>query len=154
MKDKKISLKEIAKAIAWVIAFVLAWVGLNKWVEEIIEKKISSPAIIEKVKSQVRPIVIFDENESVLVDSGGMQYIEDIKIVHDDKKRLEEIIIIPKVHLPIAPILEPLDEEFAITSKRGRKFQWIYEMGSIDRLLLTSSAEHRDINRFRIEIIK
>ena len=90
----------------------------------------------------------------MLVDSGGMQYLEDIKTVHDENRKLKEIIIIPKVHLSIAPILESLDEEFAVTSKRGKKFQWIYEMGSIDALALTSSAKHSGINRFRIEIIK
>jgi len=153
MENKKISAWSIIAGFFGIVGIVLAWNALPVYIENIVEKKVSDPIIIDKIKSQVRPIVIFDRNESILADSGGMQYIDDIEIIEDenDENRIE-IIITPKVYLAIEPLLESLDSEFSINVKRGEKFQLIYELKRVKRLLLASSSKHKN-NRFRLEII-
>ena len=155
MPDKKpTSTVMIIKGILLIAAFAGVIYGCIRFIDSRIERIVNDEHFIRKVASHIRPFVIFDEKESILVDGGAMQYIENIEIVFNEDNKITETIITPKVHLPIAPILESLDEEFAITSKRGKKFQWIYEMGSIDTMALESSAIRSGINRFRIEIIK
>ncbi len=149
-----LTFKSVAIAIVTISGVVGAIYGVLAFIDSRIENFVRQEQFIKKIASHVRPYVIFDAKESILADGGAMQYIENIDTVFNGDKELTEIIVTPKVHLPIAPTLESLGEVFAITSKRGKKFQWIYEMGSIDCLLLESSAEHRGINRFRIEIIK
>ena len=152
---KDIGAIEIVKALVYVVCFVLVLIGLNEYIEGIVDKKISDPRIIEKVKAQVRPMVVFNQNGSILVDTGGMQYIESIRVILDQKKKTpQEIIITPKICLTIAPILESFDDDFVINSERGEKFQWIYKLGAISRILKQGSARSKGINRFRLEIIK
>jgi len=152
---KNITAKEMVKAFAWIVAFVLAWIGLNGHIEGIVEKKISDPEMIEKVKAQIRPMVVFNQNDSILVDTGGMQYIESIRVILDQKKETpQEIIITPKIYLAVAPILESFDDDFVITYERGKEFQWIYKLGAINRMLYEGSATRSGVNRFRLEIIK
>lgn len=57
--------------------------ALNGYIEGIVVREIGDPEIIEKVKAQSRPMVVFDQNESILVDTGGMQYIESIRVILD-----------------------------------------------------------------------
>ena len=153
MPDKKPT-STVMKSILLIIAFASGIYGSIRFIDSRIEHATNDEQFIRRVSSHVRPYVIFDVNSSILADGGAMQYIENIETVPNEDNKITEIIITPKVHLPIAPILESLDEEFAITSKRGKKFQWIYEMGSINRIVFESSAKHSGINRFRIEIIK
>jgi hypothetical protein len=147
--------KVILACFASIVGFVLTWNGLITYIEEIVEKKISEPEIIEKVKAQIRPMVVFDQNESILVDTGGMQYIESIHVITKQKNGIpQEIIITPKIYLAVAPILESFDDDFVIVSERGKGFQWIYRLGAIKRLALEDSATSKGVNRFRIEVIK
>jgi hypothetical protein len=152
---KEIKANEILKGFAWLLALIVALYALNGYIEGIVVRKIGDPEIIEKVKAQIRPMVVFDQNESILVDTGGMQYIENIHVMLDKKKETpQEIIVTPKIYLAIAPILESFDADFVITSERGRQFQWIYKLGAIQRLALVESATRKGANRFRLEIIK
>jgi len=152
---KSIMENVIVKGVIYLVAFVLALIALNVYVEGIVEKKISEPDMIEKVKAQIRPMVVFNQNESILVDTGGMQYIESIRVILDQEKDTpEEIIITPKIYLAVAPILESFDDDFVITSERGKEFQWIYKLGAINRMSFEDSATRSGVNRFRLEIIK
>ena len=151
VKDILLSIIAVVTVLATVVAGLYAcFVTIDKHIEE----AVNNEQFIKKVSSHVRPYVIFNANISILAEGGAMQYIEDIKPIRNEDNKLTGIIITPKEHLDIAPLLESLDEEFAITSKRGNKFQWIYEMDSIDSLALEGSGVHSGINRFRIEIIK
>ncbi len=152
---KSIMENVIVKGVIYLVTFVLALIALNVYVEGIVEKKISEPDMIEKVKAQIRPMVVFNQNESILVDTGGMQYIESIRVILDQEKDTpEEIIITPKIYLAVAPILESFDDDFVITSERGKEYQWIYKLGAINRMSFEDSATRSGVNRFRLEIIK
>ncbi len=137
-----------------VLAIIMGLAAFPGYVERIVEKKISDPEIIDKVRSQIRPMVVFNQDESILVDTGGMQYIESIRVILDqDKKTPKEIIVTPKLYLAVAPILESFDDGFVIDPVRGKEFQWVYKLGVINHLVF-ESATRSGSNRFRLEIIR
>ena len=152
---KKLKANEILKGFAGLLALIVALYALNGYIEGIVERKIGEPGMIEKVRAQIRPMVVFDQNESILIDTGGMQYIESIHVALDQKGKIpQQIIITPKTYLAVPPILESFDDDFVITSERGKGFQWIYKLGAINRIRFEDSAINSGVNRFRIEIIK
>lgn len=115
-----------------------------------IEKKIKSPEFIQKIASNVRPSVIFDSQQSIEIEMGAMQFIENITVIPSDDLRFpKEIIISPKKYLAHAPFLSSLDRvEFHMQVERGKKYDWIYHL---------SLSEHpSDIKktRFRLEILQ
>ena len=127
--------------------------ALNGHIGNIVDQKINNPEFVNKISEKARrPIVIFNQNESILVDNGAMKYIDKIKVI-SNKEDTEKIIVSPKSHLKVAPLLESLDADYVINVERGKKFEWIYTLGSIGRLLLESSAESTKEQRFRLEIV-
>jgi hypothetical protein len=93
--------------ILGVIVSILVVIGL---MDKRIENKLHDPEFISKVADEVKlPFVIFDENNSIVVDNGAMNIIEKISINRKDRRSISEIIITPKKYLAIAPILESLD---------------------------------------------
>jgi len=145
----------IVQGVIYIATLISIIITFHVYVGYIVEKKIRDPDMIEKVKAQIRPMVVFDQNDSILVDTGGMQYIETISVILDERKKApKEIIVTPKLYLAISPILESFDDDFVITSERGKKFQWIYKLGAINRMALQDSATRSGANRFRLEIIK
>lgn len=149
------ALKIAVVAIGTIVSLLLGIYALNNHIEDIVERKINNPEFVNKISEKVkRPIVIFDQNSSILVDNGAMKFIDSIEVVlNDQNKQPEKIIVSPNRHLNIAPVLESLDDDFVIESKRGDKFDWIYELRSINHLLLSSSAKPKELKRFRLEII-
>ena len=156
---ENVTVKGVTILVTTLVVTIPAVIGFHVYVKgyvkDIVEKKISDPDMIEKVKAQIRPMVVFNQNESILVDTGGMQYIESIQVILDKEKETpQEIIVTPTLYLAIAPILESFDDDFVITSERGKEFQWIYKLGAINRMLFEDSATRSGVNRFRLEIIK
>ncbi len=147
--------KDAFKIVAAIITLLIGLYALNYYIENIVVRKINDPEFVNKISEKVkRPIVIFDQNSSILVDNGAMKFIDNIKVVlNNQNKQPEKIIVSPSRHLNTAPVLESLDNDFVIESKRGDKFDWIYELSSIDHMVLESSAEPKELKRFRLEII-
>ncbi len=147
--------KDAFKIVGAIITLLIGFYALNYYIENIVERKIDDPKFVNKISEKVkRPIVIFDQNGSILVDNDAMKFIDNIKVVlNNQNKQPEKIIVSPNRHLNIAPVLESLDDDFVIESKRGHKFDWIYELGIINRLVLESSAKPKELKRFRLEII-
>ncbi len=154
-ESKKIGAKAIFKGFAWIIGFIVAFYVLNAYIDNKIDKKINNPSYIKKVASHVRPFIIFDENESILADSGGMEYIEDIKVeAKADRFEPIKIIITPKSHLAYPPLLEVISPyEVSIDTKRGIHHRWIYEV-SVEGRLGPDTTREIDPIRFKLEIIK
>jgi len=112
-------------AIGLIIAIVL---GIN----ELIDRRIENEQFIRKVAANIRPYVIFDANESILVDGGAMQALEQIKVeIGTEEGTLPvKILVTPKYHLAYPPLIEKLGAgRFIYTPnpKRGPGHQWIYE---------------------------
>lgn len=147
---RKLKASEIIKAfIGLVITFVTLY-GIYSYIDWRIEKKINNPEFIRKISSNVRPSVIFDSNESIEIDLGAMQFIENIEVIPSKDHRFpEKIVVSPKGYLAHAPYLTSLNEtEFAIKVERGKKFDWIYHLG------VSKHFENLEKSRFRLEIVQ
>ena len=117
-----------------------------------IETKISNPDFLKKLSRTMRPSLIFDEKESIQADMGAASFVEKIsvsKVKKDDFK----IVISPREHLGVQPVLEALDGRYVIRAERGKKFDWVFHLSAIHAILAEDSAEV-DKQRFRLEIIR
>jgi hypothetical protein len=76
--------------------------------------------------------------------------ISDLEFI---KKISHTIVVSPNAFLSVPPLLESLDGEFGIIVNKGKKYDWVYELKSVDTLLLQSSGKITN-HRFRIEVIK
>lgn len=80
--------------------------GVYNYIDWRIDQKINTTKFIEKIASNVRPSVIFDSQESIEIDMGAMQHIENIKVtLSNDSRFPKEITISPKRYLAHAPFL-------------------------------------------------
>ena len=147
----KSSFLTIVVALALVIPGVLAF---NEYVEFLVDKKVKNDDFIQTVASNVRPFLIFDETGVIVVDKGAWKYVNKI-VVTPGKKGQEpkRIVVAPKDVLNVAPILEPLDADFAIHETREGNMNWVYQLGRIRRILKQGSAKTTRW-RFRLEILK
>jgi hypothetical protein len=128
--------------------------SLYKVFDYLIEKKISDESFLKKVASRVRPSVIFDHKGSILIDQGGMAYLDNIEVTCPEREDRalfpEKIVVRPLRHLDHAPILTTLESDgFNQEATRGPKHDWIY---TLDYFMLTE-GESRTTTRFRLEII-
>lgn len=154
-----LKLSEALKYVAALLIVVFGIVGgfyfLHSYVVGVVEDRIKEPEFISKVAEEIRKsTAIFDQNESILIDDGAMKYIESIEVRIGDGNEPDRIVVSPNLHLQVAPLLESLDVDFYIEAKRGEKFDWVYTLGSIQRMVLESSADPPAQKRFRLEIIR
>ena len=95
-----------------------------------------------------RPFLIFDINKIVYYDNGANELLESIEANTIQPLSKYEIIITPKNILHSAPLLEPIDSyNFVVNSKRGKGFQWVYDLDII------SYTDTTNVPRFKLEIL-
>jgi len=129
--------------------------GLRSYIVSVVEDRMKEPEFVLRVAEEIKkPTAIFDQNESILVDGGAMNYIKSIKVHMGDGNEPERIVVSPNIHLQVAPLLESLDVDFYIEAKRGEKFDWVYTLGSVIRIVSESSADPPTEKRFRLEIFR
>ena len=150
-KNKKAHMKIGFGMIIGIFVVIGGIVGFDQYVDYKVMTGIKRPEVLDKLRQQVRPMVIFDDNGSILSDMGARQYVEDeIKIKKTrDKKFIKELRITLKNPLSI-PILTCLDNsvDYLVNPKRGKKLEIIYE------LIVNSYSEPRSkVSLFNIEII-
>jgi len=150
--DNRVSMANMLKAVGFVILLFGSYHGFNSYIDWRIDNRIKNSDFMHELARHVRPSLIFDDNESIIADMGANQYISDIKVSRPNKKNVL-IIISPNEYLGVEPVLEALDAEYIIHAKRGKKFDWIFNLSAIQQLVLESSPE-RDNERFRLEIIR
>lgn len=142
------------KLVLTIIGGLSTAYALYAIVNKMIEKKISDESFLLKLASKIRPSIIFDFKGSVLIDQGGMAYIEAIEVIPGKESPLfpEKITIRPNRHLNHAPILTTLEaDEFIPRIDRGSKFDWVYTLEYV--AMWGSAEEERETTRFRLEII-
>lgn len=141
---------------AGIVVTVFAVIGglllLTKYIDYEIDIKVNDSAYIKKVSSTIRPSVIFDQKGSILADMGAMDYIDDIKI-NKRGELLLEIKVSPRKFLAMPPVLECLDGSYAVDTKRGNKFDWIYELKGVQHPVTDKSAIISN-ERFRLEVLR
>ncbi|MEA2076957.1 MAG: hypothetical protein U9O95_02955 [Candidatus Marinimicrobia bacterium] len=160
MKLNKDFFKLVFTIVVTIVTLFGAIIGviflINGQVKEQVKRIASSDQFLEELSSKINPYMIFNENNSILVDMGGGKYINEI-IVEKDTFWAEEvgeitnkITIIPNQLLSTAPLLKCIDsgDTYTIKVERGPKFNWIYTLDLSGDMIFP-----RPINKFRIDII-
>lgn len=147
----------VISAIVGIIALIFAvFIQLYSSIEKRIENKLNDPEFIRKVANIARlPFVIFDEDESIIIDTGAMNYIEKIEVKKGQRQQVSEIIVSPKKYMPVAPILKSIDIEIEFDEPtRGQEFDLVYKTVEIDVAFMKTYASGKPPKRrFRLEII-
>ena len=132
------------------VAIIAAIYGVIQFIDSRSEKKINDETFLRKISASLRPLVIFDEHGSVLLDRGAMAVVKVIEIKHEQRGGLpREIVISPNRHLSYTPLLETLENEsINVKTKRGKLFDWHYEL---DYQMYNDIFDGK--RRYRIEII-
>ena len=146
----------ITTIIGTVAALIAIGIFLYGTIDKRIENKINKPEFIKKVASEVRiPLLIFDDNEHWIYDTGASEYIAKITIEKDENDReIKQIIVYPKKMLPVAPFLISSGAlvEFH-EPERINQIDWKFD--AIERSFLVGRRSSKPLtNRFRLEIIK
>ncbi|MCX4188148.1 hypothetical protein [Methylophaga sp. OBS4] len=112
------------------VTIIAAIYGAFQFIDWRIGKKIHEESFLRKISASLRPMVIFDENGSILLDQGGMEVIEKIEVSRPEGKNVpERITIFPKKHLSHAPILQTLENELInVETTRGKGYEWAYRL--------------------------
>lgn len=145
-------------AIIGLIASIIGGLYLLDYrIQSEVESIISDENFLNRLIAQLHPYVIFDENNSILIDKGGMSHLDSITV---EKEMFKEdtsigevpirIKVYPNKHLETAPLLQSIDtgDEYSIKVNRSEKFSWKYELYLIDFMTPRRS------NRFRLDIIR
>lgn len=139
-----------------IFAFLFViFIELNRSFDKKIESKLKDPVFIRKMANEVRlPFVIFDEDNSVIVDTGAMTTIAKIAINKKDGKELSEIVITPKQYLAVAPILESLDPKIEFQDPvRGKEFDIVYKKVEMATVWTNTYATKPSKSKFRLQVI-
>ena len=144
----------VIKYITWAIAFIVGYHALMEFIDWRVEEKIYGDKYLREIAVNLRPFVIFNENNSILIDEGAMQYIEKIRVIQGELSGLQlplKIIITPKEPLRRDPVLSCLNDTMDIIQKRGEGFDYIYEL---KHPILLATEDTVDITRhFKLEIL-
>lgn len=141
----------VVGTIGTIITIVAAIYGFIRFIDWRIERKIYEEPFLRKISASLRPLVVFDENDSILLDQGAMEVLEKIEVLHQagDGNLPAEIVIHAKRHLAHAPLLQTLENELIdIAVSRGKGYEWRYQL---------DYQMHNDVfsgkRRFRLEVL-
>ena len=146
------NIRGIIGAIVVIAVLIGAIYGLNSYIETKIDKITNDEQFINKISSRIRPYIIFDSKETILLDTGGLQFLEKIKVVPgDDNTKPPKIIVTPKKYMDHAPLLTCLKLVHMVLSvERGKNLDWEYTLGNF---IETKPPRVLPVEQFRLEII-
>jgi hypothetical protein len=139
----------VAVTIGTIVAAIY---GVIRFIDWRIERKIHEEPFLRKISASLRPVVIFDENSSILLDQGAMDVIGKIEVSRSTggDKLPAEIVIYPKRHLTYAPLLQTLENELiGIVVSRGKGYEWRYQLE-----YQMSNDYYSGKRRFRLEVLQ
>jgi hypothetical protein len=145
-------LKVIYTVVGSIVFLFAAYHGLNSYLDARIETRINNADFLKRLARSVRPSLVFDKTGSVVADMGAAPFIDKISVSHGAGDTFE-IVVSPFEYLGVEPVLEALDDEYVIQAQRGKKFDWIFRLHGIQKLVMQSSPQ-RDRQRFRLELIR
>jgi len=97
-------------------------------IDDRVDSIVYSDEFISELGSKVRPFVIVNSNNSILLDSGGLEYIEKVTVLSGtDNTRAPIIIVTPKNYMVHPPILTCMFLVHTLDSvERGNELDWVY----------------------------
>lgn len=112
--------------------------------------RLSDPATLRGIATQLRPAIIFDSRNRILADQGGLLFVRSVKAIPGNGSIPTEVVVHPRAFLAVAPLLESLDEPgLNIEAVRGEGLQWRYTLHGGG--MFESGAKNP---RFRLEILR
>ena len=143
--------------IVGLMGFMFAvFTQLNSSIDNKIERKLKNPEFIRMVAKEVRlPFVIFDEDKSVIVDTGAMNHIDAIAVHKGEGQEVSEVIISPKRFMPVAPILESFDAQIEFENPvRGKNFDFVFKKIEMTTVWANTYESGRPPKRkFRLQLV-
>lgn len=131
------------------------------YMDNAVEKKFRDPLFVEELALKtMTPFFIFDENEHVLYASQPIfydEYINNFKVVKNDKSSIQEIILSFKKFLNLPPIIECLDANIEFkNAERINQIDWIYRAKKLKHpnLQITQKEGELSVKRFKITVIR
>jgi hypothetical protein len=120
-------------------------------IDQRIDAKLADPALVRRIAAEVRPALIFDSDNRILVDQGALQYVESLHFEFlEGGDTTAKLVVTPKSFLAVAPLLESLDVEgYDIKVDRGPGVSWVYTLTAVR--FFESAVK---IERFRLEILR
>jgi hypothetical protein len=155
-KFKK-TLVTVLQVMGIIFGLIIAVYVLDDHIKNEIKNITNDEAFLNRLIAEIHPYVIFDENNSIIVDKGGMSHIDRIEVQKEiDSKNPDigkipaKVIVYPNKHLETASLLKCIDtgDDYIIKSHRGEKYSWVYELD------LSGFMYPRRINKFRLDIIR
>jgi hypothetical protein len=124
-------------------------------VDKRVENKIADPKFVSKVAAEIRmPMLVFDENERTLVDTGALEYIEKISVKKEEKS-IKEILISPKNFLTVAPLITSLSTGTDLYEpERTNIKDWLYKAEESSYIEAQTGGGEKVPKKFRLEVIK
>ncbi len=153
----------VKRGMAWVggAAVIMAAlfgliIGGIYYIDYRIEEKLKDASFVRRIAREIRPVLIFDENEHIIADNGALEeYISDLSIKPPQESEGGLVLIIrvtTKKFLSTPPILESLDFNCKIKPERQKKFDWQFKI-YVQKILGLGASPPPTPNRFRLEII-
>lgn len=130
-------------------------VHFNSSIEKKIENKLNDEKFIRKVANEVRlPFVIFDEEKSIIADTGAMDHIDAIEVRKGERQEVSEIIISPKRFMAVAPILESFDPKIEFEDPvHGEKFDYIFKRVEMGLVWADRYSGKPPKSKFRLQLV-
>lgn len=128
--------------------------SLGNNIDKKIEDKFNDPNFIRQVANKIRlPFIVFDENNKYIIELGGEEYIESIKINKNEKKEINDIIVNSKMFLNTPPILQNIggQMQFYEPQRIGQK-GWQFKAFSFDYVVSDYSGTPPPLI-FKLDII-
>ncbi|MBW2202064.1 MAG: hypothetical protein JRF71_14760 [Deltaproteobacteria bacterium] len=122
--------------------------------DKAITDKINDPNVIRKIAEHIRvPFLIFDENETYVVDGGAANFIKNINVIKE-KRTITKIILILTKKLPVAPILISLNNDVQFFQPTPvKESEWEYRTLQISHGWADSYKEKPPPKLFKFEIL-
>lgn len=142
--------------IVGLLGFIFAvYIQITGTIDKKIEDKLQDPKFISKVADEVKlPFVIFDEDNSIVVENGAMNIIDKISVNKKGTNDFSEIVVSPKKYLAIAPILESLDPKIEFQDPiRGTKYDFIYKRVVMGAVWANTYETKPPKSKFRLQVI-
>jgi hypothetical protein len=148
----------ISPQTAWAVfgvvaALVAAYAGVNSYIDSRVEARLQDPRFLGDLSRAVRPVVVFDDQERILGDSGGRALLKSLRASRAAAGKPLVITIEPKEFLGVEPILESLDHNAVIRSERGKGLSWIFTVTEMSYVVVEDSPPAGP-SRFRLEILR
>ena len=143
--------KEWWPILAAMIAIIGIAFAVRNYIDSRVNSKLKDPQFLSKIAKLVSPSVIFNSNESILVDQGAAPFIKDISVeFHPDQNEIPKKIVVSLTqHFAYEPLLTPIQSEFVINPSRGKGNSWVFELEQFDNY-----RDKNDPYQFRLELVQ